>query len=260
MSKRSSPVLAKTGAKPTSSKKPAEAAPRGTPTEQQDGARSALFKQSVLAAAAKIFAQKGYRGTSIQDVADSLGVSRPSLYYHFANKETLIEALVEEVTVSSQRQSSAIAERAELEPQEALRLVTHAHAKWILEHGILFKVVDRSESELPPHLMQLHSSAKRAVLDNFTRIIDRGIDEGLFRPVDARVAAFSIIGMCSWTAWWFKAEGKQSVEMVAATLGEMALSALLRRDAHRERSANPQDALQILREDIDHLSLLLKKI
>lgn len=227
--------------------------------DQPDSARSTLIKRSALDAAAKIFAEKGYKGTSLQHVADSLGISRPGLYYHFPSKETLIEALVEEVTVSSQRQSGAIAQRAELEPEEALRLVTHAHAKWILEHGTLFKVVDRSEGELPPRLLRLHSGAKRAVLDNFTRIIDRGIDQGLFRPIDPRVAAFSIIGMCSWTAWWFKTDGRQSVDDVATILSEMALASVVRSDAHRERSDNPLDGLRILREDIDHLERLMQK-
>ncbi|MGE4482963.1 TetR/AcrR family transcriptional regulator [Acidocella sp.] len=227
--------------------------------DQSNGARTALIKQSALDTAARIFAEKGYRGTSLRDVADGLGISRPGLYYHFPSKEKLIEALVEEVTVSSQRQSSAIAERSELEPAEALRLVTQSHAKWILEHRLLFKVVDRSESELPARLLGVHSTAKRAVLENFTKIIDRGIDRGLFRPINARVAAFSIIGMCSWTAWWFKPDGKLVVEEIVQTLGDMALASVLRRDPYRERSADPIDGLRILREDIDHLERLIQK-
>lgn len=227
--------------------------------EQGDGPRTALIKQAVLDTAAKIFAEKGYGGTSLKDVASNMGISRAGLYYHFPTKEALLEALIEEVTVSSQRQSSAIAERAELEPEEALRIVTQTHARWILEHGTLFKVVDRSEAELPPRLLDLHSTAKRAVLDNFTRIIDRGVDRGLFKPIDARVAAFTIIGMCSWTAWWFKTGGKQSVDEVVETISAMAVSSLARSDPGGSGTDDPIAAMDHLRQGFDHLERLVRK-
>ena len=227
--------------------------------DQADGPRSALIKRLALDTAAEIIAQKGYGGTSLKDVAAKMGISRAGLYYHFPTKETILEALIEEVTVSSQRQSSAIAARAELDVEEALRIVTQTQVRWILEHGILFKVVDRSEADLPPRLLDLHSNAKRAVLDNFTRIIDRGIDEGLFKPLDARVAAFNIIGMCSWTAWWFKASGRQTVDDVVEITSAMAVASVMRSDAYRSRSDDPLDVLGGLRQGMDHLERLMKK-
>lgn len=241
-------VARKRGGKPPSAPEPAG-----------DGKRAELLKRSVLDAAARLFAEKGYGGTNLQDIADALGMSRPGLYYYFSSKEKILEALVEEVTISSQRQSSAIAERSELEPEAALRLVATTHARWILDHGILFQVIDRSESELPPHLWERNQEAKRTLLDNFTKIIDRGVDQGRFRPVDARVSAFSIIGMCAWTAWWFKPQGRLSMQEVAEAVGDMAVGALLRPDSYRDRSESPVDAIRILRQDMDHLERLVLK-
>jgi AcrR family transcriptional regulator len=225
--------------------------------EELDGPRATLIRRSVLDMATQLFAEHGYGGTSLLDVASALGMSRTAIYYYFSSKEKMLEALVEEVTFSSERQSSAIADREDLEPEDALRLVARTHARWLLEHGLQFRVIDRTDSELPPHLRERHQQSKRTVLDNFTRVIERGVEHGRFRPVDPRNAAFAIIGMCSWTAWWFKPDGRSSVAEVADLIGDMGADSLLRTDAHRDRSNNPADALRILKEDLEHLERLI---
>jgi AcrR family transcriptional regulator len=226
------------------------------PPRNVDTKHALLLRRAALDTAARLFAEHGYAGVSLQDVADALGISRQGLYYYFPRKENLLEALVEEVTFSSERQSSQIAERTDVDAATALRLVTQTHARWLLEHSLPFRVVDRSENDLPQRLRERHDEAKRVVLDNFTRIIEQGIGVGQFRPIDARVAAFSIIGMCSWTAWWFRSDGRRSEEDVAEMLGDMAVNGLLRIDAHRSRSDQIGDVLRILKEDVHHLERL----
>lgn len=225
----------------------------------QDGKRAQLLRRSVMDTAARLFAERGYGGTNLQDIAEAAGMSRPGLYYYFSSKEKLLEALVEEVTITSERQSTAIAARDDLEPEAALRMVVSAHARWMLEQGILFRVIDRSESELPPHLWERNQLAKRSLLENFTSIIGRGIDRGVFRPGDAKVAAFSIIGMCAWTAWWFKPEGRLSIVEIAETIADMAASALIGPYARDDRSDNAATVLNLLKQDIARLEYLTKK-
>jgi hypothetical protein len=69
-------------------------------------------------------------------------------------------------------------------------------------------------------------NARRAVLDQSVAVIQRGIQSGQFRHTDAHVAAFSIIGMCNWCAWWFDEKGQMSAEAVADSLADFALRAL----------------------------------
>lgn len=244
--------MAKTAPKKASRKRDGAAA-----GGRAQGHRAYLSQRAILESAARLFAERGYGGTSLQDLAVALGISRPLLYYYFSSKEKLLEALVEEVTVSSLRQSTEIVARTQADPVETLRLLVLSHAKWLLSHGTLFRVVDRSEKELPERLAARHEEAKRALLNNFTQVIEHGIEIGQFRPVDARVAAFSLIGMCSWTAWWFNPEGRSSGEAVAAQLGEFAVNMLQRLDSFRARSNQVEDVLRILKEDVQHLERLI---
>lgn len=60
--------------------------------------RNELQRVSILEAAARLFIRKGFDGTNINDIAKALGVSRTAVYYYFQSKETILEALTEEVT------------------------------------------------------------------------------------------------------------------------------------------------------------------
>src|SRR6202023_813734 len=90
--------------------------------EEEAGAKSTRqrttqLRQAMLEAAAQMFADKGYLGTNLRDIADALGMSRPGLYYHFPSKEKLLEAIIEELTLSSERDLARIAREKQGEPE-----------------------------------------------------------------------------------------------------------------------------------------------
>ncbi|RJF90273.1 TetR/AcrR family transcriptional regulator [Sphingomonas cavernae] len=213
-------------------------------------------RQSILEVAAALFAERGYAGTNLRDITNSLGMSRPGLYYHFPSKEKLLEALVEEITFSGQERSETIVHDAGASPRARLHQLVASSLQWMLEHGQLFRALAGSENDLPADLRTKHDDSKRAVLKSYIEVIEEGILTGHFRPVDATVVAFGIIGMCNWTAWWFKADGRRSLDAVKEELAEAAVRTVLRVDAHRTRSESLADAFRILREDISHLERL----
>lgn len=219
-------------------------------------ARKNIVAKEVLEQAARLFAQKGYANTSLQDVAEAVGLSRPALYYYFSSKTALLEAMVEDVTVVGARMLAEIRNNKELGPEERLRRAVEGLVLWGLERPTRFKVIDRSEEQLPPDISATHEAAKRDVLRAMTTLISDGVEAGLLRPVDPRMAALSVIGMCNWTAWWWTPKSPQTKEEVAAFIGEMALSALRRVGPNRPAGIRLEDAIELLRSDLDFLELV----
>jgi AcrR family transcriptional regulator len=237
---------------------PARARKRNSTSLRATGnAKKEALRRTVLQAAAKLFAQHGFGGTNLQDVADSLGISRPTLYYYFQSKEKILASLLQEITIFSGRQAAKLASKVDLHPSETLRQMTFSHAKWLLEHTVEFRLADRTENDLSAAMRRTHDKAKRAVLNNFTRTIERGIELGHFRPVDARVAAFSIIGMCSWTAWWFLPEGRVPLNEVAKSIADFAVAGLRHGENALPREFGAEVALRRVKDDLDHLERLL---
>lgn len=217
-------------------------------------------KEQILNAAAKLFIEKGFGGASMQEIAEALGVTRTAVYYYFKNKDEILTALVEEVTLRAKRLSSRVASEADADPRERLRALVHQHAMLILTHHNEFRIIDRTEQQLPDRAYRANEDAKRAVLNNFTAAIEAGVQTGVFRVVDAKVAAFTMIGMCSWPAFWYKPDGAKSAAEIADTIAELAVQSVIRPAKRQLKSTGGvSEALALLREDLDHLSLMIEK-
>jgi AcrR family transcriptional regulator len=203
------------------SKAPTSAKSRPTRSDEQ--------RQAIVDAASLLFIEKGFGGTNINDIADAVGMTRTALYYYFPSKESILEALTKEVTERASDLTKDVAQRAELPPDEGLRQLILHHAGLILAHPLQFRVVERSESSLPEAQRQAAQVARRAVRDDFVNVIQRGISQGVFCPVDADVVAFSIIGMCNWCAWWFDSRHGKPIEPIAELIASLGLR-MLRND------------------------------
>ena len=222
--------------------------------------RNDAQRQAILDAASLLFIEKGFGGTNINDIADAVGMTRTALYYYFTSKESMLEALTEEVTEKASTLAKSVSGRDELPADEALRLLILQHAGLILSHPVQFRVVERSESSLPEPHRSAAQSARRAVLDHFVRVIQRGIDEGQFRRgADARIAAFSIIGMCNWTAWWFDPGGDVPADTVAATIVDFGLRMLVPNRPRRGRAVSVEDAVGQMREALEVFESQVKR-
>jgi len=216
-----------------------------------------LVPQAILEAASNLFIKRGYEGTSMQDIAQELGISRPALYYYFKNKEEILVSLTEGLTIAAQQLATQVVEKGK-PPREALRELIYQHATLILHRPVQFRVVDQAEGSLPEEQRKIAESARRNLLLRFTEVVQRGIDTGCFRQVNAKVSAFSIIGMCNWTAWWFKAGGARSAEEIAEMIADFSLHALEREDQRKNRQAGVDETLRILEENVSQLKGLIE--
>ena len=215
--------------------------------------RKAHFRETILQAASSLFVEKGFGGTNVHDISSALGISRPALYYYFKSKEAILESLVDSFTVVAKEQARSIATQSRLEPTTALKALVVKHALLVFAHPVEFRVLDRTETLLRGRARQLHEKAKRALLEQFTATIAAGIRKGHFRPIDPRIAALSIIGMCNWTAWWYKVDGRKSKEELADIISDLAVHAVARPAGRRPAREHPREALRMLREDFKYL-------
>lgn len=222
-------------------------------------ARRRLVEQSMMEHASRLFAARGFAGTSLQDVADAMGLTRPALYYYVKSKEELLSRLIAEITLAPAAALWTVANREDLPAAEKLRTVASMAADQNATHASEFRLLVRSEAELPPDVYEAYTRGRRSVLEAVTTIIEAGVLDGSFRPVDAKVAAFGVLGICNWVAWWFHPDGRFDQSEVRAALAEQAVRGLLREDGRELRSPDPAGAVGLLREDLDLLERLLSR-
>src|SRR5579862_3693812 len=151
--------------------------------------RRELVREEFLTKAADVFEKKGYAQTTIQDVAQALQLSRSALYHYFKSKDEILEALVLEHTeYAAEQMEQKFAERNE-SPSDQLRELLTSSINGRMSGGARLRVLDQLAAEMPAAIKQKFDHGRRRVLDLYTKLIQKGIDAGELRPLDARTAA-----------------------------------------------------------------------
>ena len=187
--------------------------------------RHELVESELLERAAVLFAERGFNGTTLQNVADTVGLTRAAFYHYFDSKEALLAALVENITVGRAAELKKIRCDPALTAREKLVGVTRMMALNVATHAARFRLLLQSEAQMLPDLAAKHARFRRETLKELVELFAEGQRSGELRPIDPHLGAFALLGMCNWIAWWFKPDQKQSAEEVADQFSETALAA-----------------------------------
>lgn len=234
-----------------SSRRPGDSPPTG-----RASARRGLIEQEIYDQATRLFAERGFAGTSFQEIADAVGLTRPALYHYVSGKDELLARLVAEITEDAAADIAAEAGREDADAAQKLYSIVAATVRRQGEHADRFRLLIRSEADLPPGIAAKHAAGRRAVLKSIAGVISEGTEQGVFRDVDPRVAALGVLGIMNWVAWWYRPGGRDDLAKVCDELAEMAVSGLRRRDGQAP-AQSPAEALAIVREDLARLERLL---
>lgn len=237
--------------------KPGAAKDGSASDRQPSAARRALVENEIYEQATQLFAERGFAGTSLQDIANALGVTRPALYYYVKSKDEILERLVVETAETTASELAAIASDKSEDSIAKLRRMATLITAHQAEQPARFRLLILSEAELPEKLAEGYLRGRRRSLKAVAQVIDDGIRAGVFRAVDPRLAALGVIGMCNWTAWWFTPGGSDAPEDVAEQFGEMAVASVRRVDTGTPLEPGVAGALRMVRQDLDYLQHLL---
>jgi len=163
-----------------------------------------LRQQMIIDSAVKIFHEKGYRRATLDDVAEDLGVTKPALYHYVSSKENLLSQIYIQALETFFSYIYEIPGM-ELSPAEKLRLFIRRHLKSVvIENLAMFSVFFSEEGQLPEPDFKRIGEEKKKFTHVVEKIIEEGISQGAFRPLNPKLQAYAIIGMCNWLYRWYK--------------------------------------------------------
>ncbi len=165
-----------------------------TPTSRE--IKKAERRAELLAAAATLFADRGFAGVRLEDLGAAVGISGPAVYRHFPNKEAvLVELLVdisEYLLAGGQRVSAA-----EKPPAEVLADLVDFHLDFALESPALIEIQDRDLRSLPDSAYRRVRRMQREYVEIWVSVLRR-IDPSL-EESDARTTAHAAFGLMNST-------------------------------------------------------------
>lgn len=192
----------------------------GTRASGGDGRRAEIIRE-----AAALFLEQGYRGASMEVLAERVGIAKPTLYHYFSRKEDILYEIHKLYVLPALEQQQSYADR-KLPPDDQLRRAIRdllsamrddpGYVRSVIEHGReLGQERDREFRDV--------SRKHRLLLEDAIR---SGIEKGMFRAVDPTIGAYAVLGVASWAAYWFKPGGPMTAETVAEHLADIILNGL----------------------------------
>lgn len=183
-------------------------------------------RRLILETALRLFAERGYSGTSIRDIAAACRLQGPTLYSHYPSKEHVLAELVRIAHEEHLRRVRASLLDSQPDPREQIRAYVRAHVRFHTDFPML-AVVGNTElhmlsPELGPPIYQVRKQSEQILMD----IAQRGIDRGLFTVPHSWLAVAAIGGMGLRVAFWFAPGGDIAPELVADAYSEFALRIL----------------------------------
>jgi TetR/AcrR family transcriptional regulator, cholesterol catabolism regulator len=199
-------------------------------------------RSEIVVAAAQIFRDKGFSGTSLADVAEALNTDRASLYYYVGSKEELFHEIVREAAEANAAQAEAIRDSASPASDKIAALITALMASYA-NHPYLFVYIQEDLSKVADGrsswARQMRAINKRYD-DAVQTIVQSGMDDGSIRAVtSARVVANGIIGMMNWTHRWYRASDSSlpSPDEIGSAFADIVLAGLQAKRGPSKRAA-----------------------
>jgi AcrR family transcriptional regulator len=221
----------------------------------QTNSRRRLVSQEIYDQASLLFLEKGYAGTSLQDIATAMGISRPAVYTYVDNKEEILRVLVHGVLDETVRILDASRQLDGLTPIARLRGALHSLVLYNTTNRVKFRLLDRNETSLPPELAEVHVRERRHILKLVSEMVEGCMRAGEARTQDPRTTALALLGMANWTVWWYRPEIDGDPEPIADLITDMAISGIeLRHDsADRTVPWSPGSAIETIRSELASL-------
>lgn len=156
----------------------------------------AMKRDAVLRVAARMFVENGYHKTSLDGIAERLGVTKPTVYHYFRSKEDILfECLNVGYTMFNDACDTAL--RSRQNGRERLVVALEAYAEVVItDFGIC--LVRLADHDLSPESLARVRAVEAEVDRRLRRLIEDGIADGSIAPCDAKVAAFTLAGALSW--------------------------------------------------------------
>jgi AcrR family transcriptional regulator len=185
-----------------------------------------LTREGILEAAARIFGEKGFHATSMNDIAEAVHLQKSSLYYHFDGKQEILIAILDYALDLINNNLEAVLAQS-LSPDEKLRQAMVSYLQTIAENQNLSAVLLLELRSLDPELKTRQASRREKFERLWRDLIIEGKQAGLFNSVDPSLTGRAILGVMNWTVTWYRSDGPRSATEIANLFADLLLQGLM---------------------------------
>jgi AcrR family transcriptional regulator len=182
----------------------------------------AYKRERIVEEAVKLFYARGFTGTTLDDIAAELGVTKPFIYTHFRSKVDLLAALCAP-TIELSLAAVENGAKQPGTPSERLYRAIVDFARVVLSRQANIAIYFREEKNLAPEALAEINGLRKKFDRVLSQLLADGVEAGEFHVADVNLAALAIGGMISWAYTWHRPAGRLNLEELCARMADLAL-------------------------------------
>lgn len=189
----------------------------------QEKSKTGNQYEKIVAIASQLMSEKGYKGASLQEIADHVGIHKSTLFHYFKNKEELLLSVLKIAAEHTIKQLVFIVEDENLSPEEKLRHAIANHLELLVKYKDNVNVYHSEIRFLSDEKRKEYIETRKYYAACFEQIVNqiKDGDSGLFECLDSKIVTFGILGMCNWAIKWLSDSGRLSTEEIADVFYKM---------------------------------------
>lgn len=168
-----------------------------------------VTREEVIAAAGRLFAERGYHGTSMRDLGEELGLLGSSIYSHVSSKAELLTEVIGRGAGMFQASADA-ALALDGTAAEKLQALVIGHLDVVLDHRSEVVTFLNESRFLAPELRRMPLGQRDTYESAFRTVVADGVESGEFKTVDPAITSILILSILNAVERWFDAEGRLS--------------------------------------------------
>ena len=173
--------------------------------------------------ALQLFYERGYKSTTMREIALACGLTPGALYNHFSSKEELLGTMLVDIHRRLELLLTEALETAGDDPRDQVRSYCRAHALFHTQYITEARVANREIGSLTEDALAEVVRIRRQATEQLRGVLERGRDEGVFDVPNVNAVANLILTMDVSIASWYRPDGELSREEMADLDAEVAL-------------------------------------
>jgi len=196
--------------------------------------------EEVYAAALRLFTEKGYHATSMQDIAAAVGLYKGSLYHYIGSKEDLLVEVFERAMGSLLSEVEGIVAETSTPAGVQLRQLVHAHVTAVAANREALTVYLHEFRALAGDALQRVRDQRERYRELVEGVIRRGVEQGELHTGDVGITTLATLGMCNWLVQWYRPGGRLLPRQIADRFADLVLAGLYFEPSTSSPTASPK--------------------
>jgi TetR/AcrR family transcriptional regulator, cholesterol catabolism regulator len=177
--------------------------------------KSENTEERILSAASRLFSEHGYKSTTLNDIAEQVGLHKTSLFHYFKSKEEILMRVMDESLRDHIPALKRIGDDPDLRPEEKLKLALKQQIVVLCTYRDHINVYLTEAKSLPLRKRERYNKTRKqyeTFFEGIIRQVQEDKESNLFKGLDPRLVRLGILGMCNWIIKWYDENGGSTPE------------------------------------------------